>query len=138
MDNVVYAGIWRRILATTIDTLILWIPASLFGWSGLFIGVNEIAYQLLDFTYLAILWAGYYGFMESSQRQATFGKQVIGILVVDYEGKRISFLNAIGRYFGMFIAVLPLCLGLLMIGWTKKKQGLHDMLARCLVIRGKV
>ena len=100
-------------------------------------GVGEITYSLLELICLIVLWTLYVGFMESSQRQATFGKQIMGILVVDYEGKRISFLKAAGRYLGVIIATLPLGLGLLMIGWTKEKQGLHDMMAECLVIRGK-
>ena len=123
--------------AFVIDILILWVPASIFKWSAPFLGVRVVALEVIDFIYATIVWAVYYGYMEGSRFQATFGKQVLGLNVVNYNGGRISFLKAVERYLWGFISALPLGLGMFMIGWTKKKQGIHDMLAKCLVIRNK-
>ena len=72
--------------------------------------------------------------MESSQKQATLGKIIVGIKVTDLEGNRISFAKASGRHFGKYISAFILCIGYIMAGFTEKKQALHDILASCLVI----
>ncbi len=76
----------------------------------------------------------YYALMESSEKQATLGKIIVGIKVTDLEGKKISFSKASGRYFGKFLSRLTLCIGYVMAGFTQKKQALHDILSSCLVI----
>ena len=72
--------------------------------------------------------------MESSSKQATFGKMIVGIIVTDMEGKRITFGKATGRYFGKFISGFVLSIGYLMAAFTAKKQALHDILSSCIVI----
>jgi uncharacterized RDD family membrane protein YckC len=76
----------------------------------------------------------YFAFMESSNKQATFGKIIVGIKVVDYNGNKISFGQATGRYFGKILSGLIFGVGFLMAGFTKKKQAFHDILASCLVV----
>ncbi len=76
----------------------------------------------------------YYAFMESSKKQATLGKIIMGIKVTDLNGNRISFGKATGRYFGKIISSLILCIGYLMAAFTEKKQALHDILSNCLVV----
>jgi uncharacterized RDD family membrane protein YckC len=49
-------------------------------------------------------------------------------------GARISFGNATGRYFGKILSGLILYVGYLMVAFTDKKQGLHDMMASTLVV----
>jgi uncharacterized RDD family membrane protein YckC len=77
----------------------------------------------------------YYSLMESSSRQATLGKMAVGIKVTDMNGQRISFLNATGRYFGKIISGAVFMIGYIMIIFTEKKQGLHDIMAGTLVVR---
>jgi len=77
----------------------------------------------------------YYALLESSSKQATIGKMICGIFVTDLQGQRISFGQASGRYFGMIVSAIILCIGFLMCIWTEKKQCLHDMMAGCLVRR---
>jgi len=76
----------------------------------------------------------YYALMESSSRQGTLGKMALRIIVTDLDGKRISFGKASGRYFGKIISGIILYIGFIMIAFTEKKQGLHDMLASTLVV----
>jgi uncharacterized RDD family membrane protein YckC len=73
--------------------------------------------------------------MESSKYQSTLGKAVLGIKVTDLKGNRISFGRASGRFFAKIISSLTLGVGYIMIAFTEKKQGLHDMIAECLVVK---
>ncbi|MEP7128319.1 MAG: RDD family protein [Chitinophagales bacterium] len=92
------------------------------------------AYSTLIIISVTISWL-YYSLMESSHRQATLGKSALGIKVTDLNGNRISFLNATGRYFGKILSGLIFGIGYIMIIFTEKKQGLHDILAGTLVVR---
>jgi uncharacterized RDD family membrane protein YckC len=76
----------------------------------------------------------YFAIMESSSKQATLGKMVLGIVVTDYEGRRISFGRALGRNLAKIISQVILFIGYLMVAFTEKKQGLHDMIASTLVV----
>ena len=56
--------------------------------------------------------------------------------VVDaHNGQAISTPQAIGRYFGYYVSILPLLLGFIWVGIDKKKQGFHDKLAGTVVVR---
>ena len=73
--------------------------------------------------------------MESSARQSTIGKRIIGVKVTGIDGNKISFLRATGRTLAKFLSVITLGIGFLMIAFTKKKQGLHDIVAKTLVVK---
>lgn len=76
----------------------------------------------------------YFSLMESSSKQATIGKMIVGIKVVDYKMGRIGFGKASGRYFSKILSQLILFIGFFMAAFTRKKQGLHDLIASTLVI----
>jgi len=82
---------------------------------------------------LAIRWA-YFAYMESSPRQATFGKAALGLMVIDGGGHRISFLRATGRWLGKLLSWATAGIGFYIIGFTEKKQGLHDIIADTMVV----
>ena len=77
----------------------------------------------------------YFALLENSERGATVGKMAMGLRVVTSDGQRLSFLNATGRYFAKILSAIILCIGFIMIGFTDKKRGLHDMIAGTLVIK---
>lgn len=148
--NVMYAGFWLRFAAHLIDGIVLAIPGV--AIAGLF--VVKIIAMLGDFedidlsdiwpiinlmivlgTVLSVLKWLYFALMESSSRQATLGKLLLGIKVTDLSGHRISFLRASGRFFGKILSGMILSIGFIMAGFTEKKQALHDMLAGTLVVR---
>jgi uncharacterized RDD family membrane protein YckC len=83
------------------------------------------------------LWAVYYGFMESSEQQATLGKRICGLKVIDEFGNRLTYRKAILRYLAIIISVLPLGFGIWAIAYDKKKQGWHDALLGCYVVKSK-
>ncbi|MCX6689724.1 MAG: RDD family protein [Methanoregula sp.] len=83
---------------------------------------------------IVIPWVYFAGF-ESSRSQATPGKVLVHAVVTDLDGDRVSFARATLRHFGKFISLLIIFIGFLMIAFTKKKQGLHDKIGGCLVLR---
>jgi len=78
----------------------------------------------------------YFSLCESSSWQGTVGKKVLGLRVTDINGHRIGFGKATGRYFGKILSGLILGVGFIMIAFSEQKQGLHDMLAGTLVVKG--
>ena len=77
----------------------------------------------------------YFALMESSRFQGTLGKMAVQIKVTDLEGNRLTFGRATGRHFGKIVSGLTLGIGYIMAAFTEKKQGLHDIMAGCLVVR---
>lgn len=120
-----YAGFWKRFLAYLIDAILLGIIGGILT-SQMDEGAAGSVTTILGWLY----FAG----MESSSRQATLGKSVLGIYVTDLNGNRISFLRATGRYFAKILSAIILFIGYIMAAFTERKQALHDMLASTLVL----
>ena len=135
-----------RVLAYIIDSLIMSIVFFPLGLAiGMVMGASGIdqdspgmAFGNLGLNGISILtgWL-YHGFLESSSWQGTIGKKVLGLRVTDMSGKRISFGRATGRYFGMILSGMICLIGFLMVAFTEKKQGLHDLLAGTLILTGQ-
>jgi len=145
-----YGGFWIRVVAAIIDFLVVRVVLfpfkALFGLGGLAAGGFGGFHRGLSLPYLifgggvlAILTIGaswlYEAFMESSSYQATLGKMAFGMKVTDLYGNRISFARATGRHFAKIISGMILGIGFIMVGFTERKQGLHDMIAGTLVWR---
>ena len=151
-----YAGLWRRVGAAAIDSILLiaalWliILATATDWAGDLTGMvadfwnihpgdfgqlfpiqTAILGAMVCVAAVAISWI-YGSLVERSARQATIGKMAMGIVVTALEEKRISFLRGIVRNLGKIASALPALAGFIMIRSTAKKQGLHDILAGCL------
>ena len=133
--NTEYGGFWIRVGATAIDWVILSIPSLLIS------ALSQLAFseeaEVVDFFYQILLFWVYSSVLHSSSWQATIGKKALGMKVVNYSGERITFGRATGRYFASFLSTLILGIGFLMVGWTNRKQGLHDFMANTLVVRVK-
>ena len=77
----------------------------------------------------------YYTCLEASPVQATIGKMIMRLKVTDLDGRRIRWSRANARYFGRWLSGLPYCLGYLFPLFTARKQALHDLISRCVVLR---
>ncbi len=139
-----YAGFWRRFAACLIDAFLIsvafavvaYIAGAVLGLSWWeYRGADNIGYHGSLGTFIGIILAWLYdATMESSPYQATLGKMLLGIIVTDLQGDRVSFARATGRHFGKFMSGMLLCVGYIIAGFTKKKQALHDMMANTLVV----
>lgn len=133
-----YAGFWKRFAALILDTIILIIPTFIIGLIfGIALSATNLGEEgiegLANVFGLFLGWL-YNSIMDSSSKQGTLGKMALGIKVTDLNGNRIGFGKATGRYFGKILSAITLCIGYMMAGFTEKKQGLHDMMAGCLVV----
>jgi uncharacterized RDD family membrane protein YckC len=146
-----YGGFWRRVVAALIDTIIIGLALYIFslflpvieeaGWGNLSppggdFGITAEA-SLTPLGTLILIIGGwlYAALMESGPKQATVGKMALSLQVTDLDGDRIGFAQASGRYFAKILSLIILLVGFLMVAFTPRKQGLHDILARTLVIR---
>ena len=158
-DVGVYAGLGRRIVAFIVDKiLILLLDVVAVAILGLFRGLQNLYFFAVQqapveslttegtsaalfgsivaaygMVIIVIPWLYFAGF-ESSRSQATPGKLLMRIIVTDLEGNKPTFARVTLRHFAKFISTLIILLGFLMIGLTKKRQGLHDKIAGCLVL----
>ena len=130
-----YAGFWRRVAAYLVDYGLLLIGGILLGVVSGLLGTAEQTIEVIGVVYAFFGFWLYCAIMESSPRQATFGKMALGIKVTDIAGERIGFGRATGRYFGEILSGLSLGIGYLMAGFTRQRQGLHDKMAGTLVVR---
>ncbi len=148
----VYAGFWLRVAAYIIDAILL----SIVNWILTFLVVGSsmsaammspdgavdpaAAQAMMSKIWMAygislvIGWL-YFAYMESSKNQGTLGKMALSIKVTDMDGNRISFGRATGRFFAKLISGLILLIGYIMVAFTEKRQGLHDMIANTLVVK---
>lgn len=141
-----YAGFWIRVGAYLIDFLILFVLQfvilMIFGESifdtgeGSFSARTSSTSPIVNLV-LIVLGVVYFVGLESSARQATPGKMALGLIVTDVNGGRISFLRAFGRYLAKLLSGTILLIGYIMVGFTERKQGLHDILASTLVVKGQ-
>lgn len=132
MEEMKYIGLPKRFVAFILDYVMITIlSAIVFGVMIYFSFKNESIVTLVTLL-VALL---YYTLMESSSRQATLGKALMKIKVVNASGEQLTFMNALVRFLGKFLSLLLAGLGFLMIPFTKKRQGLHDIFAKTYVVK---
>lgn len=138
MSADLYAGFWKRVAAALIDGVILMISGFVIGGVFGFVygattGTAEGVEFFANIIGIVLGWL-YSALLESSAKQATLGKMALGIKVTDLDGNPISFGKASGRHFGKIVSALIVFIGFIMVAFTERKQGLHDMMAGCLVV----
>lgn len=157
-----YAGFLKRATAFAADYLIVGVASLL-----LKMGINHFFEDIPGVPlHIALLFIGgwaYWSFQESSRLQATFGKQLVNVIVTDLNGDQLSFTRASIRYltkviglycltFGLTpVGLTPLggviteliatvlgvgfCIGFILVIFTPKKQALHDMITMAVVVK---
>jgi uncharacterized RDD family membrane protein YckC/DNA polymerase III epsilon subunit-like protein len=139
-----FAGFWKRFVAFLIDYSLIFLISSILAYfTNYEIPPNAkgpysiFGYAIVFFTYppgMIIAWL-YYAIMESTKYQGTLGKLALKIKVTNDKGLKVSFGKATGRYFAKIFSGLFFGIGFIMIAFTARKQGLHDQMANCCVIR---
>ena len=133
--NVAYAGLGIRTLATFFDIIIIFslmlIP-EIFFFSFNF---SEMEYNSFRFLVGIAFWIFYHAAFDSSNMQATFGKKLLKLKIIDFNGNRISFFKAILRSLVVFISIVPIGLGIWYMTTDPKKQSWHDLISGTYVIK---
>lgn len=145
-----YAGFWVRAGATIIDWVLIVCVTSPLLWAIYGPGYFDVLFSDLDFWADKPVFAGPADFVLTFvapaiasivfwlYKQATPGKLAVSAYVVDARtGKSISVRQAILRYCGYLVAIVPLGLGILWVAFDARKQGWHDKLAGTVVLRGR-
>jgi uncharacterized RDD family membrane protein YckC len=134
-----YAGIVTRAIAFVIDALIIntalivlsacvalvlsvLVPEFEAGTAGIAAGFG--AWGLFAAAYFIGFW---------TLTGQTAGMRVLGLRVTDGSGARLRPGRAVIRVAGMWLAALPLMAGYALILFDRRRQGLHDKLARTFV-----
>lgn len=137
IDHRHYAGFWIRVAAHLLDSLFLCGTSMLIfqplrhslGFSGALFSLIDLLEIAFGFLYICLLtwWSG-----------QTLGKMVTGIRVIPAGNTRGTL--SVGQVLlreiiGKILSFLPFGLGYFWVGWNKRKQGWHDMIAKTYVIR---
>ena len=96
---------------------------------------NLIVRQRLTQVLCALLPFVYFLLMESSARQASLGKQALGIKVTDAAGLRLGLGRAAFRQLMKATNLFSTGITYLIAAFTERRQALHDMFAGTLVLR---
>jgi len=137
-----YAGFWIRLLAYIVDGVILGVVLG-----GLMVALTAVSFSfanqlpslplylmpiqaalatIVPFFYLLIPWAN---------SGATLGKRVCGLRIQHQDGGPLGYGAALLRLVGYLASALILYVGFLMVAFTDRKRGLHDMIAGTVVVR---
>ncbi len=149
--TVSYGGFWRRFVAISIDTILLYIVNVI-----LIIVVNLIVPVSYDSIYLtdtdsAVIFTAlfpYYG-MAVMVNAAYFvyfhgmtgrtpGKKMLGLAVVRTDGEPMTFGIAFLRWVGYIVSKIPFFLGFIWAAFDGRKQGWHDKIAGTCVIKTRI
>ncbi|MHC1480745.1 RDD family protein [Frateuria aurantia] len=158
------AGFWQRFAAWLLDYIVLIVPSLIAYYS---MHADRVMQALVDLIKTSgsitaaeaspafaglmsqfqafsaacvIIGFVYYTAMEGSRWQATLGKLAVGLKVTDLKGQRLNWRRAAVRnavrLVNMVTPLIPLVF-YIPVAWTRRHQGLHDMLASSLVVHGR-
>jgi uncharacterized RDD family membrane protein YckC len=127
------ASVLSRLLAQILDlfwllplSFVLGAVASVVNGGAMSLG-GEMMANLIGALIVLLFWA---------ERQATPGKMVLGLRIVDAETGGVPPIGRLVlRYVGYLVSALPLGLGYLWAIWDSRRQGWHDKMAGTLVVR---
>lgn len=136
------AAIWKRIVAFIIDQILLYITfftlgvvASIVLMYGFNLSQSESMAMLYPVVLFELIVRFLYGpVMESSTKQATFGKMSMGLKVTTADGQRLSFGRALVRQISKIFTIITLGFGFLMGACRQDKQALHDLVSETKVV----
>ncbi len=108
-----FAGFWQRLGAFALDYLLIAGYLAILFIAVTFVNAvtdvserlfsNRILAQLTGFLLITLPISLYFALAESSVRQASWGKQRLGLQVTDSNGRRISFWRALARTLLKFV-----------------------------------
>jgi uncharacterized RDD family membrane protein YckC len=119
------AGFWRRFGGYIID--------------GIIVAIVEIILRLalkeIGLFVSLVFAAAYYTYFEGGPRGAGFGKQAMGIRVIDAQtGAPIGYPRAFVRWISQILSGLVILLGYFWMLWDSEKQCWHDKFAGDVVV----
>jgi uncharacterized RDD family membrane protein YckC len=136
-----YGSFDQRLLASFLDWFIISGTLVVFVASFLLFIPDKALRMSIALSLLAVIPLTkliYHIVMESSAKQATYGKRLLKIKVCDMQGEPLGLAKSTGRNLAKIFSVLPLFIGYMFSFFNSKQQCLHDMIAGTLVIRDRL
>lgn len=141
-----YGGFTNRAGALAIDSVLVIILAITTKWlsdkAGLINTDSEAVGDLkgslasaMSLVQPLLVPAFYFSLFESSKYSATPGKRLMGLIVTDRFGGRLTFKLAMRRFVGRILSLFTLNLGYLLVLFDKRRRALHDRVANTYVIQ---
>ena len=143
------AGFWLRLVAFTIDLVVLGIFSSLLLLVGFLISRMGAEFSSFSpdasasFSWLAlcqltnfIATAAYFTILHSEAGQ-TIGKSLLGLEVCTLDGQPLSYGHALVRFVAYGFSFFSLGLGFLWVALNPGKRGWHDLLVGTMVVVSK-
>ena len=121
-----YADFNARMLAHNVDLIVLLPFFYLIGW----LIEDNILLIVLCWCFYTL----YQIIFEMSQWNGTPGKKFQKLEVTNFDGNPASVAQIIYRNMTKIVSILILFAGVIMIAFDKKRRGLHDRLAKTIVI----
>lgn len=115
-----YAGFWRRFAGGFIDGLIVGVLPGM-----VFKNNNGVSF---------LIGLGYSVWMLGTYGQ-TVGMMILKIKILKESDSKITYKDAILRYFASILSAIALFLGYLWMIWDEKKQTWHDHIAKTVVVK---
>jgi uncharacterized RDD family membrane protein YckC/ribosomal protein L40E len=93
-----------------------------------------LGYSLLVSAISTVIYCVYYT-IGIGKWGTTIGKTACGLKVVRTDGSKVSYWRAFARYWARIINNITFGLTYLVIAFSAKKQGIHDMICNTLVVK---
>ncbi len=140
-DTPQYASYAKRLLAFIIDIVLAYAVGIVAVIP--FIGLEDLGLAFFkdkvvaELVYVVAAFSGmafYFVYMESSARQATWGKYWLGLKVCDLYHRRIDVGQAILRHLARIGSFFTCYIGFLIIFFNRQRRTLPDYVASTLVL----
>jgi uncharacterized RDD family membrane protein YckC len=137
-----YGGFWVRTVAYILDFIVILVitgALSVFTLGGgTFVtttnaGVVSINYTASALSTLVTLvyFVGFWGWRSQTPGMIPFNMRI----VMADDGSKPDWVRMLLRYVGLIISFVVLLLGVLWVGFDRRKQGWHDKMAGTVVVR---
>src|SRR5512134_521585 len=127
------AGFWLRVVAVIFDYGVLFMLLAVMFMALASAGAEDLALPVY------LLWIAitffYWPVLESTTRRGTLGKMALGLVVGDIDGGGLSFLRSLLRNLAKIISSIPFGIGYVLAAFTSRKQALHDLITKAVVMR---
>lgn len=112
--NYRYANFGERFGARLLDVLIIIIPTMCLPLVGNWL---------------------YFALQQSGENQQTIGQKALEIKVLSTDGEKVTFGQATGRFFGIFLNIFTFYIGYLLFFFSDKNQCLHDIVSSTIIVK---
>ena len=136
-----YGGFWVRVVAFILDAIVLAVITA--ALSPLVSGGNVVTQtsagvMTINYTANAIgllidllYFVGFWAWRGQSPGMIPFNMRI----VMADDGSKVDVVRCLLRYVGLLISFVILFLGVIWVGFDRRKQGWHDKIAGTVVVR---